>query len=87
MLFWTAPGLRGNFEKRWRTRRARVELFNEHGRGEARSREFMKVRAVWQFFEAERDGNSIAIIRSGRGKCAGPHIPFSTAARWATSFA
>ena len=39
----------------------------------------MKVRAVWQFFEAERDGNSIHLFEPG-AKDAVAHVPFRTAA-------
>ncbi len=34
----------------------------------------MKVRAVWQFFEAERDGNAIHLFAPG-GRRAAPHVP------------
>ena len=34
----------------------------------------MKVRAVWQFFEAERDGNAIHLFEPGGA--ARPHVPF-----------
>ena len=37
--------------------------------------QFMKVRAVWQFFEAERDGNAIHLFEPG-GERADAHVPF-----------
>ena len=42
-------------------------------------RGFMKVKAVWQFFEAERDGNSIHLFDAGRDAAAA-HLPLRTAA-------
>ena len=40
---------------------------------------FMKVKAVWQFFEAEREGNSIHLFAPGSCR-ASSHIPFRTPA-------
>ena len=40
----------------------------------------MKVRAVWQFFEAERDGNAIHLFAPG-GARAAAHVPLRPAAR------
>jgi 5-methyltetrahydrofolate--homocysteine methyltransferase len=64
MVFGRHLGFRGNFEKALAERDPRaLELFHnmEHVKQEA-SR-FMKVSAVWQFFEAERRGNSIALFQ------------------------
>ena len=46
----------------------------------------MKVKAVWQFFEAERDGNSIHLFAPG-GAQSDPYIPFRPPAsrRWPVS--
>ena len=46
----------------------------------------MKVRAVWQFFEAERDGNAIHLFAPG-GVDAAPHLPVRPAARAKTACA
>ena len=39
----------------------------------------MKVKAVWQFFEAERDGNAIHLFAPGAA-IADPHVPLRAAA-------
>src|SRR5579885_424517 len=59
-------GFKGNFEKRLAEHdekalelHARVEELKQEAAG------FMKVRAVWQFFEAEREGNSIRLFGPG----------------------
>ena len=62
MLFGRHLGFRGNFEKALGERDARaLELFNEMEEIKREARNFMKIAAVWQFFEAERHGNSIAL--------------------------
>lgn len=66
MLYGRHMGYSGNFEKDLAAREAKaVELFNgmEEVRDEAAT--FMKVRAVWQFFEAESDGNAIHLFAPG----------------------
>src|SRR5579884_2323476 len=59
-------GFKGNFEKRLAEHDEKaLEL---HARVEELKQEaarFMKVRAVWQFFEAEREGNSIRLFGPG----------------------
>ncbi len=66
MLFGRHLGFRGNFEKALGERDARaLELFNEMEEIKREARNFMKIGAVWQFFEAERQGNSIALFAPG----------------------
>jgi 5-methyltetrahydrofolate--homocysteine methyltransferase len=68
MIYGRHLGFRGNIEKALAERDPRaLELFNnmEEVRGEAAS--FMKISAVWQFFEAERRGNSIALFAPDSG--------------------
>ena len=87
MLFGRHLGFRGNFEKALAERdRARARIASKYGRSEARSRfEFMKIGAVWQFFEAERRGNSIALFAPG--EAAPVHTFHFQRQRWATSCA
>jgi 5-methyltetrahydrofolate--homocysteine methyltransferase len=66
MLYGRHMGYKGNFEKNLAERDPKaLELFHlmEGVREDAAS--FLKVRAVWQFFEAERDGNSIHLFEPG----------------------
>jgi 5-methyltetrahydrofolate--homocysteine methyltransferase len=66
MLFGRHLGFRGNFEKALAERDTRALELNqtiEDVKKEAAS--YMKVSAVWQFFEAERRGNSIALFAPG----------------------
>jgi 5-methyltetrahydrofolate--homocysteine methyltransferase len=66
MLFGRHLGFRGNFEKALGDRDARaLELFNSMEEIKRQARSFMKIGAVWQFFEAERHGNSIALFAPG----------------------
>jgi len=68
MLFGRHLGFRGNFEKALAQRDARaLELFNSMEEIKREAEKFMKISAVWQFFEAERQGNSIALFASGAG--------------------
>ena len=63
MLFGRHLGFRGNFEKALADRDSRaLELFHEMEEIKHEAASFMKVSAVWQFFEAERQGNSIALF-------------------------
>ena len=63
MLFGRHLGFRGNFEKALAERDARaLELFNGMEEIKQEASKFMKIGAVWQFFEAERQGNSIALF-------------------------
>jgi 5-methyltetrahydrofolate--homocysteine methyltransferase len=68
MLFGRHLGFRGNFEKALGERDPRaLELFNEMEEIKREARKFMKIGAVWQFFEAERQGNSIALFAPDAG--------------------
>jgi 5-methyltetrahydrofolate--homocysteine methyltransferase len=60
MLYGRHMGFKGNFEKMLAERDAKaLELYHAIEDVKQEARRFMKVRAVWQFFAAERDGNSI----------------------------
>jgi 5-methyltetrahydrofolate--homocysteine methyltransferase len=66
MLYGRHLGFKGNFEKALHERDAKaLALFHDFEAVKAEAAKFMKVRAVWQFFEAERDGNSIALFDPG----------------------
>ena len=66
MLFGRHLGFKGNFEKLLAERDPKaLDLFNQVEEVKRRAAEFMKIRAVWQFFEAERDGNSIRLFEPG----------------------
>jgi len=63
MVFGRHLGFRGNFEKALAERDPRaIELYNSMEEVKREAAGFMKVSAVWQFFEAERHGNSIALF-------------------------
>ena len=66
MLFGRHMGYRGDFEKRLAAREAKaVELANEMEEVKNEAGTFMKVRAVWQFFEAEADGEALHLFSPG----------------------
>ncbi len=66
MLYNRHLGFRGNFEKSLADRDPRaLELSNDMEEVKAEAKKFMKVRAVWQFFEAERAGNAIQLFAPG----------------------
>jgi 5-methyltetrahydrofolate--homocysteine methyltransferase len=66
MLFGRHLGFRGNFEKALAERDPRALELNENMEEvKQESALFMKIGAVWQFFEAERRGNSIALFAPG----------------------
>jgi 5-methyltetrahydrofolate--homocysteine methyltransferase len=63
MLFGRHLGFRGNFEKALAEHDARaIELNQNMEEVKQQAAEFMKIGAVWQFFEAERRANSIALF-------------------------
>ena len=63
MVFGRHLGYRGNFEKALAEREPRaLELFNKMEEVKQEAALFMKISATWQFFEAERVGNSIALF-------------------------
>ena len=63
MLYGRHLGFKGNFEKLLAERDPKaLKLFEDVERVKAKAAGFMKVKAVWQFFEAERDGNAIHLF-------------------------
>ncbi|MGB8540204.1 MAG: methionine synthase [Candidatus Acidiferrales bacterium] len=67
MIFGRHMGFRGNFEKALKERDPRaLELFHSMEEVKHEAESFMKISAVWQFFEAEREGNSIALFEPGK---------------------
>jgi 5-methyltetrahydrofolate--homocysteine methyltransferase len=69
MLYGRHLGFRGDFVKRFAERDAKaVELYESMEEVKAEAAQFMKVRAVWQFFEAEAQGNSIRLFAPGKSE-------------------
>ena len=63
MLFGRHMGYKGNFEKQLAARETKaVELFNEMEEVKKEAAVFMKVRAVWQFFEAVAEGEALHLF-------------------------
>jgi 5-methyltetrahydrofolate--homocysteine methyltransferase len=66
MLFGRHLGYKGNFEKNLAQGDPKaLELNNMVDALKRESLGFLKVKAVWQFFEAERDGNSVHLFEPG----------------------
>jgi 5-methyltetrahydrofolate--homocysteine methyltransferase len=66
MLYGRHLGYRGDFEKRLAEREAKaVELFNEMEEVKKDAAAFMRIRAVWQFFEAESQGDDLHLYPPG----------------------
>jgi len=66
MLFGRHLGYRGDFEKRFAEREPKaVELYQSVEDVKREAADFMKVRAVWQFFEAEANGDSTNLFAPG----------------------
>jgi 5-methyltetrahydrofolate--homocysteine methyltransferase len=66
MLFGRHLGYKGNFEKNLAQGDAKaIELNNLVDDLKRRAAPLMKVKAVWQFFEAERAGNAIRLFNPG----------------------
>jgi 5-methyltetrahydrofolate--homocysteine methyltransferase len=66
MLYGRHLGFKGNFEKLLIQRDGKaLELFHQVEDVKAEAAKFMKVRAVWQFFEAERAGNNLHLFAPG----------------------
>ena len=81
MLYGRHLGYKGNFEKALAEREAKaLELFHQVEGLKQEAARFMKVKAVWQFFEAERDGNAIHLFAPGAASAAA-HVPLRAAAR------
>ncbi len=68
MLYGRHLGFKGNFEKALAERDSKaLELFHNVESVKRGATEFMQVKAVWQFFEAERDGNAVRLFAPGAG--------------------
>ncbi len=66
MLYGKHLGYKGNFEKNLVEHEPKaLELFHNMEELKHEAAQFMRVRAVWQFFEAERDGNAIHLFVPG----------------------
>ncbi len=66
MLYSRHMGFRGDFEKRLAQRDPKaVELFESMEQVKHDAAEFLKPRAVWQFFEAEADGQAMHLFAPG----------------------
>jgi 5-methyltetrahydrofolate--homocysteine methyltransferase len=66
MLYGRHLGFKGNFEKLLAERDAKaLKLFHDVEQVKIEAASFMKAKAVWQFFEAERDGNAIHLFEPG----------------------
>jgi len=66
MLYGRHLGFRGDFEKRFAERdRKAVELFESMEEVKRDAAEFLKPRAVWQFFEAEAEGEAMHLFAPG----------------------
>jgi 5-methyltetrahydrofolate--homocysteine methyltransferase len=66
MLYGRHLGFKGNFEKLLTARDDKaLKLFHDVEDVKRFAASFMKVRAVWQFYEAERDDNSIHLFTPG----------------------
>jgi len=66
MLYGKNMGYKGNFEKELAAHDPKaLDLYHKMEEVKAEAARFMKVKAVWQFFEAERDGNAIHLFAPG----------------------
>src|ERR1700682_511830 len=66
MLYGRHLGFRGDFENRFAERDPKaVELYESMEEVKKEAAEFMKVRAVWQFFESESQGNLLHLFAPG----------------------
>ena len=66
MLFGRHMGFKGDFEKRLAARDEKaLDLHESMEEVKNDAASFMKVRAVWQFFEAEPDGDAIKLFEPG----------------------
>ena len=69
MLYGRHLGFRGDFVKRYAERDPKaVELFESMEEVKQEAAQFMKVRAVWQFFEAEAEGNTLRLFAPGESE-------------------
>ncbi len=75
MLYGRHLGYKGDFEKGLRERDAKaLALYDQVEELKREAAQFMTVRAVWQFFDAERDGNAIHLF----APCGGDAAPIHT---------
>jgi 5-methyltetrahydrofolate--homocysteine methyltransferase len=66
MLYGRHLGFRGDFVRLLRERDPKaLDLHERVERVKREAAAFMKIRAVWRFFEAERDGNAIRLFAPG----------------------
>ncbi|MGJ5819410.1 methionine synthase [Paludibaculum fermentans] len=66
MLYGRHLGYKGNFEKALHDREEKaLSLFHDMEEVRQAALGFMKIRAVWRFFEAERAGNDIQLFEPG----------------------
>ncbi|HKV26532.1 MAG TPA: methionine synthase [Candidatus Acidoferrum sp.] len=66
MLFGRHLGYRGDFEKRFAEREPKaLELFESVEEVKREAAGFMKIRAVWQFFEAQAEGDLTHLFEPG----------------------
>jgi 5-methyltetrahydrofolate--homocysteine methyltransferase len=66
MLYGRHMGFKGDFEKLLAARDPKaLELFHKMEEVKQAAAAFLKIRAVWRFFEAERDGNAIHLFEPG----------------------
>ncbi len=66
MLYGRHLGFKGNFEKLLSERDAKaLDLFHSLEEVKHEAAKFMRIRAVWQFFEAEREGNTLHLFAPG----------------------
>jgi 5-methyltetrahydrofolate--homocysteine methyltransferase len=73
MLYGKNLGYKGNFERGLAEHEPKaLELFHNVEEVKQEAARFLKVKAVWQFFEAERDGNAIHLF------CPGTESPLHT---------
>jgi 5-methyltetrahydrofolate--homocysteine methyltransferase len=69
MLYGKHLGYKGNFEKTLLEHEPKaLELFHNVEEVKQEAARFMKVKAVWRFFEAEREGNAINLFAPGGGE-------------------
>jgi len=67
MLYGKHLGFKGNFTELLHDRDPKaLELHHHVEWAKQEAAKFMKIRAVWQFFEAERDGNTIHLINRAK---------------------
>jgi len=66
MLYGRHLGFKGNFEREHAARDEKaLALFHDVEEVKRGASSWMKVRAVWQFFEAQREGNAIHLFEPG----------------------